>query len=772
MKISFSSKARTLKCLENELKSAKIPNFTIIKRNQWNESKKNINILVDNSLREPVIIRSSSITEDTSTESNAGKYLSIPNVNKEDIYIAIEKVFASYDQISKEDEVIIQEMVPSVICSGVAFTHDPKTKSPYTIINWSDGSDTSLVTSGRGGRSWIQVEGATNTPENLKPVITLIEELYILFGYKPLDIEFAISKYEENIDIWLLQVRQLILEPIESQHSLVTRLSLIQKKVSRGIRPHPHILGKRTLYGVMPDWNPAEIIGLRPKPLALSLYRELVTDSIWAYQRDNYGYRNLRSFPLMPSFMGLPYIDVRLSFNSFIPSDLEEGIANTLVNYYTDKLLLEPKLHDKIEFEIVFSCYTLDINDRLEVLKKYGLSVNQISCISNSLRKLTNNIIQDKPSVWHNDISKIDKLIERRSVLENSFSDPIQKIYWLLEDTKRYGTLPFAGLARAAFIASQILNSLNHIGILNKDEISTFLQSLSTITRQMVYDRYNTDKNSFLEKYGHLRPGTYDILSNRYDETPELYFDWDNKSSNNKSHLSIKEFKLSLDQTKELDTHIKNHKLETNASKLMMFIKQAIEYREYSKYQFTKNLSDALRQICEYGIQMGFKREDLAFVDISVFKELHVAATDPYKLIRNSIEQGKELYNETLRTILPPLITSPQDILGFEIPETQPNFITNANVTAEVCKDPNNTFDLKEKIVCIENADPGYDWIFDSDITGFITAWGGQSSHMAIRASELSIPAVIGCGESLYQYWSNSKIIQMNCANQQVIIIS
>ena len=72
----------------------------------------------------------------------------------------------------------------------------------------------------------------------------------------------------------------------------------------------------------MPDWNPAEIIGLKPGPLALSLYRELVTDSIWAYQRDNYGYKNLRSFPLLVSFHGLPYIDVRVSFNSFVPRDI------------------------------------------------------------------------------------------------------------------------------------------------------------------------------------------------------------------------------------------------------------------------------------------------------------------------------------------------------------------------------------------------------------------------------------------------------------------
>ena len=69
------------------------------------------------------------------------------------------------------------------------------------------------------------------------------------------------------------------------------------------------------------------MIGIRPRPLALSLYQEVITDSVWAYQRDNYGYRNLRSFPLMVDFGGLPYIDIRVSFNSFIPAGLEETVS-------------------------------------------------------------------------------------------------------------------------------------------------------------------------------------------------------------------------------------------------------------------------------------------------------------------------------------------------------------------------------------------------------------------------------------------------------------
>src|SRR5690606_23061384 len=115
-----------------------------------------------------------------------------------------------------------------------------------------------------------------------------------LFGEQPLDCEFAVTEEAGGEILWLLQVRPLVIrQNIESKLDQTKRLQQIAEKVAVGMRPSPFLLGQRTVYGVMPDWNPAEIIGLRPKPLALSLYRELVTDSIWAYQRHNYGYRNL-----------------------------------------------------------------------------------------------------------------------------------------------------------------------------------------------------------------------------------------------------------------------------------------------------------------------------------------------------------------------------------------------------------------------------------------------------------------------------------------------
>ena len=166
------------------------------------------------------------------------------------------------------------------------------------------------------------------------------------------------------------------------------RLRSIEDKLEQGMQSHPFLMGSRTLYGVMRIGIQPKIIGIRPKPLSLSLYRELVTDSIWAYQRHNYGYRNLRSFPLMPHFFGLPYIDLRLSLNSFIPNDLEDGLADRLVEYYMDRLLEEPTLHDKIEFEMVFSCYTFDLPDQLDRLRPLGFSKKETDRLTLKFKKL------------------------------------------------------------------------------------------------------------------------------------------------------------------------------------------------------------------------------------------------------------------------------------------------------------------------------------------------------------------------------------------------
>ena len=71
--------------------------------------------------------------------------------------------------------------------------------------------------------------------------------------------------------------------------------------------------GKKPVFGLMPDWNPVEMIGNFPSPLSYSLYSELITNESWAIARKEMKYKFVKS-NLMFLFSGRPFIDARLSF--------------------------------------------------------------------------------------------------------------------------------------------------------------------------------------------------------------------------------------------------------------------------------------------------------------------------------------------------------------------------------------------------------------------------------------------------------------------------
>ena len=78
---------------------------------------------------------------------------------------------------------------------------------------------------------------------------------------------------------------------------------------------------------------------------------------------------------------------------------------------------------------------------------------------------------------------------------------------------------------------------------------------------------------------------------------------------------------------------------------------------------------------------------------------------------------------------------------------------------------------ISNKIVLIENADPGYDFLFSYKINGLITKYGGANSHMAIRCMEIGLPAIIGVGEKIYKNFLQSKKIYIDCSNRNYSII-
>lgn len=761
------TKAETLKRASKLIEKSNVAELVYFSRRQW-ELNQEVLLSQIKLMSNLLIVRSSCLNEDTISSSNAGAYLSLLNVRHDDLKDAIVQVFESYGSINSNEQVLVQPMINDVVASGVWFSHNPKTGAPYNIINWTQGDNTTGVTSGKASKVWINTDKTHSLlPDKLAKLSGMLVELKNLTNFRPIDVEFAIAKNDQKP--WLLQIRPLVLErePVPNQN-LFNYLEEVEQNIQDQMKPHPFVLGKKTIFGSMPDWNPAEIIGTHPKPLSLSLYRELITDSIWAYQRNNYGYRNLRSFPLIKSFFGLPMIDIRVSFNSFIPIAVNEKLADKLTNFYLYELEENPLLHDKIEFDIVLSCLVLDHSQKLKKLKEYGFSNSELNELTESLTQLTNKIINPMDGLWIKDMKKVNQLAKKRRELMDANLTRTETIYWLIEHAKRYGTLPFAGLARAGFIAMQMLQSIVNVGIFSEIEKNKFLNSLSTVSNNLKFDFVKLNRGDFLAKYGHLRPGTYDILSDRYDENFENYFPAQNK--NQKKAKTNETFKLTSVQSNKLQEKLDELGLEISANDLMYFIKTSMEQRELSKFEFTKNLSEVLRQIKVLGFEYGLSVEELSYLDITVLMKNHANAVNLHSQLNQSIHQGKEQFIIGSLIDLPALITSSTDIWAYEIHEAMPNFITQKRVKANVCKSLEKE-KLEGKIVCIPNADPGFDWLFSHNIAALITAWGGPNSHMAIRASEMSVPAVIGCGELLFEQWSNASMLEIDCETRKVEII-
>lgn len=772
---ALGSKAETLEKLASLLQSARILPQERFSVASWHRDPDAIVATIQRRgwLARSVIVRSSALAEDASGASLAGRFLSVPSVQDEPgLREAVERVIKSFGDRSDQNQVFVQPMLRDVTMSGVAFSVDPNNAAPYYVVNYDDSSgSTSTVTGGRTNELhtfYCYKSGPQPSTAPLAGVIALLQELERLLHENAIDVEFA---RDADGQLYLLQVRPLAVSaaPAPDVAAHRTAVEQIHAKVSSMMRPHPYLHGRRSVFGVMPDWNPAEIIGVRPHPLALSLYKDLVTDSIWAYQRDNYGYRNLRSFPLLVSLAGLPYIDVRVSFNSFIPADVDSGLAERLANYYMDRLVEAPSNHDKVEFEIIYSCYTLDLPTRLSALGRSGFSADEIEGFAGSLRRLTNGIIHGERGLWRRDVEKIHELEARRVAILGSDLDRISRIYWLLEDCKRYGTLPFAGLARAGFIAVQLLRSLVSVGILTEEDYQRFMASLETVSSSMTRDFNSLAKDEFLARYGHLRPGTYDITSPRYDEAPDQYFDWTQPRLRD-VHAPAS-FALSLEQLRRTEALLDEHGLEHDVLGLFGFIKGAIEGREYAKFVFTRSLSAILDLFKVLGAENGFSVDQCAYADIACIKELYASSAAPREVLGRSIASGVQAYEITQRINLPPLITAPGDVYGFHLPRSEPNFITLGRVSAETASGAADRSRLKDRIVLIPSADPGFDWIFAQGISGFITMYGGVNSHMAIRAAELGVPAVIGAGEAYFREWSRAERLELDCAGKQVRVL-
>lgn len=781
----FGTKAETLNILQDKVCHSSILPQIKFEVNEFENNPSRIIEQIQSTFKcDHIVVRSSAINEDTETSSMAGNFHSALNIqlnNKEVIQEAINDVIQSYlkgnSEYNASNQVFVQPQLTNVSLSGVMFTKDLETSAPYYIINYETKGETDAITSGQGDgfNTFVYFKDAQNHPLNpqLQAIIKAAKEIETLTNKTSLDIEFAIA----NDRVYILQVRPIAAhkESVKVYDSEFNKeLSNIGSFFEKKNTNVPNTFGKRSCYGVMPDWNPAEIIGINPRALAFDLYRYIITDEIWGESRHVLGYRNVNYSPGIHSFAGKPYVDVRMSFNSFTPADISEELTKKLIDYYLDKLERNPSLHDKVEFDICFTSYSFQFDKSKTELAENGFSPNEINEISSALLRLTNNILTEKITTIESELNKTFSLASKRDEIVKANIPIADKISKLLYDCKRFGALPFSILARYGFVAAIMMKSAVSKKLLSSEEYDSLFHSINTVAKDFVNDvhLYSNNKVSrehLIETYGHLRPGTYDITSKNYKTNFDNYINREsNLSNSNKTEYS---FNLTESKLQDLNVELKNSGFLIDAVGLISFVKRATEARERAKFEFTKNLNLALEYISQLGNSMGFSEEKMA--NINLDKVLKLSSNSESANIINEFTDcinyntQKHLITSAIR--LPELIFSVQDIEQFHYPVNDPNFITQHAIDGPVLylKDDNNQ-SLDNHIIFIENADPGFDWVFSHSIKGLVTKYGGAASHMAIRCAEFDLPAAIGTGTKLFDRFKNAKHVYLDCLNKKI----
>jgi len=781
----FTSKSNVLKYLQNKISHShieKIFDFTV---KEWKLNENEILSEIESMFpKQKIIVRSSAMGEDSEENSQAGSYESVLNINtnsKPEIRYAISKVIKSYsnkNNFYNDNQILIQTQTQHIISSGVVFTRTIDYGSPYYVINYEEGQSTVGVTHGIINQTIKILKNSTSKkiPKQWKLLLKSIKELETILKNDSLDIEFGITK---NHKIVIFQVR-----PITSlKNSNVRKLDLkIFSEVSKNSKmflkfKSSKIPGKPLIFSDMADWNPAEIIGNNPHPLDYSLYDFLIMKYAWYRGRLNLGYRSFRSHSLMKKFGNKPYVDTKTSFISMIPESIDSQLTKKLMNYYLEKLEDNPHLHDKVEFEILFTCYDFSLLENLKKLHKHNFSSREIQQIHDSLLKFTKNILKSFPQISQECQDSVVNMTKNRIYYLESIKDStdykkkLEIAELILKDCKNLGTIPFSAMARIAFIASIMLQSFVKKGHLTQKFVNNFMNSLNTPLSKFQNDLvkfFNGEisKNQFLKKYGHLRPGTYDITIERYDkENPFL----DNIHFNQPKISKIKYDK------KNIQYVLDSHNLEIDHKEFFDFIHNSLTLREELKFEFTHNLSDALEIISDVGRELGFFRDELAFLEIDYILKTYkcYSKSKLKKCWKNKIEYNKKDTKLKNFLALPPIIKSETDFELIEYHFAKPNYITSKIISSEIIflENLKHSPNIENKIILLEHADPGYDWIFTKNPAGLITKYGGVASHMSIRCSEVNLPAAIGCGEIIYEQLLNASNIMLDCKNHQIIVL-
>ena len=771
------TKAQTLKRLEGVAQRPYIIDpFISFSVNEWRRKPEVIIQQIGRSVHSPeIIIRSSAAGEGVNPELPAGFYRSVLGVMQNDtqaLCAAIELVIESYKRnriprsYDQLDEVIVQEQVTLVELAGVARNYGRTAGYLYVDYDESTGR-TDTVTQGGACKS-IAILRASRGSENrwtgLIRAMAAIENA--LNVQHPLIIEFAMSR---DGAIHIFQARSFgRSQPMRELQRMP------DSKVVAAIRKAQADWNPRWALSDMCDWNPAEMLGDRPRPLAVSLYQHLITNGAWNRARSSLGYRSVKG-PLLEVILGKPYVRMELSFLSLTPASLESRLARRLARERLDRLREQPEVHDKVETNLLFTATDIGAHKRTSELLEHGFTRNEVARIDKHLKTLTNNIFRGYLDGLIADYAKGERLeVWRR---RNHHSEPtdvdsaVRLVQASVKRCRENGVIPFARQARLAFIARDLLERLRITGLLTKEDLTAWWESCPTVAAEVASGLSQVyagvmGTQEFRDQFGHLRVRTYDIESPRYRECESLQA-WPLASRTSGDSV------VAVGPPAKIDAALANSGISINSITLFNFAREATLARERLKFMFSRVVSDTLETIAYIGRCLGLDRGDASFLILDDFDNF-----DRRGLVRRwskAIEGRRRTWEELVGVPLPPVVFTSSDLEYVQRLESRPNYVTENVIEAKTAllMSPMQIgqIDLTGRIVVVEAADPGCDWIFAFRLAGLVTKYGGAGSHMAVRCEEFRIPAALGCGE-IFENLRDASVIRLDCGRKELRVVS
>lgn len=767
-----NTKAATLAKLKDEIKKSYIEDFFVIRVNEFlNDSKAVCEKVLSVFGKDTVVVRSSLSEGEHAYVSEVVEHKSVLDIKANDskqVAEAIQSIIDSYasNNISNE-EIMIQRQTKNIRISGLVCNRDIIYNRPYYMVTYDVKSNSDLLSNVWNGRTtWISKNASREfLGDSLVGLVAAVKEIEkILDTDEAFSIEFGIDKNNKVVIIKISLIDDIMAEvkPMSDREFIDTKAFAKCNYLDTN-----HIMSD------MAYLNVVKTLGVNPRHLDYSLYRDLITSRIWNEALLDLGYEAVPD-ELMFKIGNKPYISVNNVFLGLTPRGLGSQLTYKLIEYYSYKLRGNKALHGKVEDNVFFTSYNFATKDSLGRLIAYDFGDDELNSIEGALYNLTVDVVNNY-SEWikteKEAVGELGKIREAVASDGNLFEETnVMKLYKYISDLveilKSNGAPQYVRQKRCDFIARSFLDSLVKRKYFTSEEINEFLDSIENVETgfEKDFDKFENGQMSieeFSNLYGGLRLESFDI---RKDCLRDFYTGSSkekNEKESDKKGDKCTNNKLDKETIKRA---LATEGIEVDSETFLNFIVDSIVNKAYFEFEFKKAISLLLDIIIQMGDVLGIAREDMSYLEIQDLLSYH--SRDSYIQI---IESRRNMYHANRYLMLPEVIFGVGDIDVIDYSRVKPYYVTEKSVIADVvCLDDDINQDISGKIVALSNIKSEYNWLFEKNVAGIVSKYGDTNLKIAARCKKYGVPAVFGCGEKIYQHIIAMERVELDCQNGKI----